>query len=178
MKTKLSLFFLLVISLIWTVSYFVSVDIPTPLSERVCAFCDENVLTTHKFYEDDLVLALCTYRPIFPGHSLIIPRRHVERFESLTEEEINQIGKVIKMVNQASIIAYGTSSYVLLQKNGLEAGQTVPHVHFHYIPRQLGETSALKFIVYMFLADKGNPLNSEEMQAATAKMREAISNRN
>lgn len=61
-----------------------------------CPFCDRAVIERQAFYEDDLVLALYDHKPIFPGHSLIIPKRHVERFEQLTEEEITQIGRAIK----------------------------------------------------------------------------------
>lgn len=84
------------------------------------------------FYKNDLVLALYSHKPIYPGHCLIIPKRHVERFEMLSEEEITEIGRVIKKVNQAVEKVFQTSSYLLLQKNGREVGQT-PHVHVHYI---------------------------------------------
>ncbi len=39
-----------------------------------CVFCDVSILNNQKFYEDDLVIALYTHKPILPGHSLIIPK--------------------------------------------------------------------------------------------------------
>lgn len=139
-----------------------------------CAFCDPKVLEYQKFYEDEFVVALYTHRPIFPGHSLIIPKRHVERFEMLSETEIAQIGQVIKKVNEAAQKVFGTSAYLLLQKNGKEVGQTVPHVHFHYIPRQVGDDSTLKFLVRMYIANFQNPIKAVEMYEAVNKMKEAI----
>ncbi len=139
-----------------------------------CAFCDQEVLNRQKFYEDDLVLALYTHKPVLPGHCLVIPRRHVERFENLTDEEITQMGRVIRKVNQAAMQVFKTSSYLLLQKNGLEVGQTVPHVHFHYIPREAGDSSVLKFIIQMYLANAGKPLPAAEMQKIVAEMKAAM----
>lgn len=79
-----------------------------------CAFCDREVLLRQKFYEDELVLVLYTHKPIFPGHCLIIPKRHVERFEMLSDDEIDQMGRVTKKVHQAVMQVFKTRSYLLL----------------------------------------------------------------
>ncbi len=139
--------------------------------QSYCAFCDPEVLHAQTFYEDDLVMALYTHKPIFPGHCLIIPKRHVERFEMLTEEEAARIYQVIKKVNLAAEEVFTTSSYLLLQKNGHEVGQTVPHVHFHYIPRQAGDDSAFKFMMRMVIANTQRPISAEEMAANVEKMK-------
>ena len=68
-----------------------------------CPFCNEAILTRQKFYEDELVLALVTHKPSVPGHLLIIPKRHIERFEMLTDEELVQIGRIIKKANLAAM---------------------------------------------------------------------------
>lgn len=143
-------------------------------SEEYCAFCDPEVLARQTFYEDDLVLALYTHKPILPGHCLIIPKRHVERFEFLTDEEITQMGRVIKKVNNAVVKVFGTSPYLLLQKNGSEVGQTVPHVHFHYIPRQSGDDSTIGFLIKMYSAPLLGPISTEEMQDAVEKLKHAM----
>ncbi len=87
-----------------------------PINETYCAFCDECVITSQKFYEDSLVLALLSHKPIYPGHSLIIPKRHVERFDELTNEEVTRIGQIIQKVHQASAQILNPSSYLLVQK--------------------------------------------------------------
>ncbi len=139
-----------------------------------CAFCDPNVLDRQKFYEDDLVLALYTHKPILPGHCLVLPKRHVERFELLTDEEITQIGRVIKKVDRAVTKVFGTSSYLLLQKNGIEVGQSVPHVHVHYIPRKNGDYSTFGFLVKMYIANAKGPISSNEMQEIIKKLKQEI----
>lgn len=142
----------------------------SPLTQY-CAFCDPKVLESQKFYEDDLVLALYTHKPIVPGHCLVIPKRHVSRFELLTEDEITQIGRVIKKVDQAVIKVFGTSSYLLLQKNGIEVGQSVPHVHVHYIPKKAGDYSILRFLIKMYIANAKGPISADEMKETVDKLK-------
>jgi histidine triad (HIT) family protein len=158
------------------ISLIVGIDFLSraPLLPQYCAFCDPNVLKRQTFYEDELVLALYTHKPVLPGHCLVIPKRHVERFEQLTDEEITQMGRVIKKVNEAVVKVFDTSAYLLMQKNGPEVGQTVPHVHFHYIPRKAGDNSSLKFLVQMYIATAKRPISSEEMQEIVGKLKEAI----
>ena len=140
-----------------------------------CAFCDKSVLESQVFYEGDLALALYTHKPIFPGHCLIIPKRHVERFEMLSAAELAEMMDLVKKVHVAATRVFGTSPYLLLQKNGREAGQSVPHVHFHYIPRKIGDDSALKFVFRMFIAYRAQkPIKPEEMQEIVEKMKEAM----
>lgn len=139
-----------------------------------CAFCDPSILQRQTFYEDDLVLALYAHKPIMPGHCLIIPRRHVERFEFLTKEEIAQMGEVIKKVSKAVEKVFHTSSYLLLQKNGAEAGQTVPHVHFHYIPKKEGDSSVVGFFLKMYLANSKGPISKENMCEIVQRLQQAM----
>lgn len=174
MLRKLSLLSLALICLIGGTFFFFIKPFSHPSFNDYCAFCDPNILDYQKFYEDDLVLALYTHKPILPGHCLIVSKRHVERFEMLTDAEIAQIGRVIKKVNQAVEKVFGTSSYLLLQKNGLEVGQSVPHVHFHYVPRKAGDDSVILYIVKMYIANLTQPISQIEMQETVKKLRQEI----
>lgn len=139
-----------------------------------CAFCDPQVLEAQKFYEDDQVYALYTHKPVLPGHCLVIPKRHIERFEELSDEELVAIGRTLMKVDGAVKQVFETSAYLLLQKNGKEVGQTVPHVHFHYIPRKAGDDSEVMFILKMFYANFGGPITSEQMAWVTEQLREQM----
>lgn len=164
----------LLVSLFCSYSGLEGHNIAPNTPDGYCAFCDTSVLEAQTFYEDDLVLALYTHKPVYPGHSLIIPKRHVSRFEQLSKEEMVQMQETIKKVHKAASEVFGTHSYLLLQKNGEEVGQSVPHVHFHYIPRKTGETSRLTFMAAMFIADAKSPMNQKEMNSVIGKMREAM----
>lgn len=144
------------------------------MQERPCAFCDSRVLERQTFYEDDFVLALYTHKPIYPGHCLVIPKRHVERFEELSPAEITQIGATIQKVDEAVKKVFGTSAYLILQKNGEEVGQTVPHVHFHYIPREAGDDSTIMFLVRMFGINLLGPISAQEMEKNVSLLCQAM----
>ncbi len=52
----------------------------------------------------------------------------------LSDNEMMRIGQVIKKVHHAAEKVFGTSALFITAENGVEVGQTVPHIHFHYIP--------------------------------------------
>jgi len=147
---------------------------PAKLSKEYCNFCDPKVIGAQKFYEDDTIIALYTHKPVVPGHCLIIPKRHVERFEQINDQESVYLSRAIKKIDQAASKVFGVSSYLLLQKNGTEVGQTVPHVHFHYMPRQAGDNSSLKFLLKMYIANLKKPMHPSEMKEVCEKMKEAM----
>ncbi len=82
--------------------------------------------------------------------------------------------EVIKKVNLAVMKVFRTVSYLLIEKNGKEAGQTVPHVHFHYLPKKAGEDSALKFIMQLYLANAKKPISATEMHEVIDRLKESI----
>lgn len=174
MSKKLGWFCLVLIGLVFSIGVFFVHRGERVFSNEECPFCNLSVLERQTFYEDDLVLALYTYKPIIPGHCLVIPKRHVERFEVLSDLESMQICQTIKKVNSAVEKVFGTSSYLILQKNGREVGQSVPHVHFHYIPRKTGDDSVFLFLFKMFGVQALGPMDPAKLQEAVTAMREAI----
>jgi diadenosine tetraphosphate (Ap4A) HIT family hydrolase len=169
---KKFLFVFLGLCVLSSAIYFLT--LPGKLSKEYCAFCDPKVIEAQKFYEDDSIVALYTHKPVVPGHCLIIPKRHAERFEQLTDQEAASISSVIKKVDQAAVKVFNRASYLLLQKNGAEAGQTVPHVHFHYFPRQAGDDSAVKFMAQMLISVLKKPIAPAEIKEICEKMQEAM----
>lgn len=139
---------------------------------KPCAFCDPKVLQTHTFYEDEFVRGLCTYKPLQPGHCLVVVKRHIERFEDITEQEFLAVGRLLKKINGAVQKMNGPSSYLVLQKNGKEI-QSVPHVHFHYIPKKVSNNklSGLGFLWDFFWEPFRNPIEEKELDECVQKMR-------
>ena len=125
--------------------------------QKTCPFCDQKVLENQVFYEGEQSFGALTYKPAVEGHVLIIPRRHIERFEELTEEEMLDIKKTIQRVDFTLKKRIHTEDYLLLQKNGRKVGQSVPHLHFHYIPES--RFLALKFLISPWL----RPLGEEKL---------------
>ena len=143
-------------------------------AEKLCPFCNDAILERQAFYEDDQVIALYNFKPACKGHCLIIPKRHHTRFESLSEEELSRLGLAIQKVHKAASTVFKTSSYMLLQKNGKEVGQSVPHIHIHYIPRKIGDRFQLIFLFKILLAHLYPQLSEAKMEKYTFEMKEAI----
>lgn len=135
------------------------------MDPKGCAFCHHEVLKAQVFYEGDQSLGMLTYKPAVLGHVLIIPKRHVERYEELTREEMGDLGETIRKVDLAVRQVFGEKGYVLIQKNGKDAGQSVPHVHFHYLPAD--RFLAIRFLTAHWFA----PMKGEK----TAEWRESLS---
>lgn len=137
---------------------FVALRLDFKKNNQGCPFCQEEVLARHIFYRGDLALGILTHKPAVPGHVLIIPKRHVERFEELTGAEMALIQETIKKVDVAVRKLHGNKGYLLIQKNGRDAGQSVPHVHFHYLPAD--RFLALRYFISPWL----KPLSGDEMR--------------
>lgn len=87
-----------------------------------------------KVYEDDYTLAFMDVMPQGDGHTLVIPKEPAETLVDLSDEAAMSCIKTVKKVAAAAKQAFTDSGIVVMQLNGAEAGQTVPHIHFHIIP--------------------------------------------
>lgn len=91
------------------------------------------------FYYSKFSLALVNLKPVLKGHVLIIPRRVVKRFSDLKSEEINDLFLSSQHICSKLQAFYNASAMSYAIQDGLEAGQTVQHVHLHCIPRKTEE---------------------------------------
>ena len=104
-----------------------------------CVFCKiiSGEIPAQKVYEDDHTIAFLDINPVSKGHTLVIPKDHYDVLSSMPEKEfltyMVTVQKVIK-----GLMNY-TDAVNVLENNGKDAGQLVPHVHFHIIPRRPGD---------------------------------------
>ncbi len=138
-----------------------------------CPFCDPEVIDYQRILENERAILLYSHKPILEGHSLIIPKRHVSRFEDLMVEEMVDMMSLIKQVNKAAENFLHTTSYFLLQKNGAEAGQSVAHLHFHYVPTKQGEFLGPIFLFKFYTRALFPPIEKKEMAAMISGLRSA-----
>lgn len=89
----------------------------------------------HRIHEDEFVLAFLDINPISEGHTLVVPKEPAETVDKLSDEAAAAIGRVLPRISRAVLKATGARAFNILQNNGREAHQVVPHVHFHIIPR-------------------------------------------
>lgn len=96
-------------------------------------------IPSHCVFESPTVFAFLDINPLAPGHTLVVPKRQVERLEALPADEAADIARVLGLIARAVLSATGMTDYNVLQNNGPSSGQVVPHVHFHIIPRREGD---------------------------------------
>lgn len=106
-----------------------------------CVFCKilKGEIPSEKIYENDKVYAFLDIMPVNPGHTLVIPKEHYDNIEDLPEDLMCEMSKIVKKVGQAIKKGLGSKSYNIALNNGEVAGQVVPHVHFHVIPRKTSD---------------------------------------
>ena len=106
-----------------------------------CIFCDivEGKLPAFKLYEDDLFIAILDRFPVTTGHTLIIPKFHVEDIFGLCEKEAPQIMPLAQKIAANIKEVLNPAGFNILQNNGKAAGQVVFHYHMHIIPRYDGD---------------------------------------
>ena len=100
-----------------------------------CVFCQ----ITDIVLENELALAFYDKYPVNKGHLLIIPKRHVEQYFDLTEQERIAIDELLFQGKKMLDEQYQPDGYNIGVNSGEAAGQTVFHVHVHLIPRYDGD---------------------------------------
>lgn len=127
-----------------------------------CPFCDEETLERQKIAENSDAIALVDYKPITQGHLLLIPKRHVTNLENITDKEWLSLLQLLHDMHAISKKTFDIKDFLILQKNGPSVGQSVDHIHIHYIPRKKGSPWTLlwRFFIHGFFS--ANPQEMEE----------------
>ena len=99
-----------------------------------CQFCSSKV-KNFEFAGNRDFAAIYNRAPILPGHSLVIPRRHVSRLNELTEGELCGLFSFARSVTALLCDVMRAESFDWTLQEGEPAGQSVAHVHLHVIPR-------------------------------------------
>ena len=89
-------------------------------------------------YEDEHTLAFMDIMPAVEGHTLVIPKEPGETLFDISPEAASATIRTTQKVADAVKKALGVPGVMLAQLNGTAAGQTIPHVHFHILPRREG----------------------------------------
>ena len=117
-----------------------------------CPFCQippERIIA-----QNEHAFAIRDAFPVSPGHTLIIPKRHVGSFFDTTQEEKLAL---LALLDEAKAVIdgeYQPASYNIGINDGAAAGQTVPHLHIHLIPRYTGDVEDPRGGVRWVVAEK------------------------
>jgi histidine triad (HIT) family protein len=100
-----------------------------------CKFCaiEQGTATAHVVFETDVTLAFLDHRPVFPGHTLLIPRRHIETLPELPDDLMAPIFAGARRIAAAMEGGFGAHGTFVALNNRIS--QSVPHLHVHLVPR-------------------------------------------
>ena len=135
-----------------------------------CLFCKivSGKIPAYKVYEDELVFAFLDIYPASEGHTLVAPKKHFSKFADMNSEDVTSLfeaaRKITAAVEKASL-ADGSNIGI---NNGEAAGQEIPHVHVHVIPRRKGDGgTGIKSIVW-------TEPDTTNLEAVANKIRRAL----
>jgi histidine triad (HIT) family protein len=135
----------------------------------MCVFCDitSGSEEAHVVYEDEVSLAFLDHRPLFPGHSLLMPREHHETLADLPTELVAPLFTATQLLSRAIPQAMDAVGSFVAMNNIVS--QSVPHLHVHIVPRR--PKDGLKGFFWPRMKYKGG---EAEMAAVAAAIRAAV----
>ena len=138
------------------------------MTEDNCLFCRivSGEVPAVIVYEDENSIGFLDHRPLFPGHTLLVPRKHVETLGDLPATQVGPFFKTVQLLSlavEAGLEAEGT--FVAMNNR---VSQSVPHLHVHVVPRR--KKDGLKG----FFWPRTKYKNEEEMLAVKRSIESAI----
>ena len=135
-----------------------------------CIFCRivDGDIPSRTVYEDDDVLAFLDVNPLAPGHTLVIPKAHHERLNDLPADIGSEVFAALHRLTPTVEAAVDASASTVAFNNGGAAGQEVPHVHGHIVPR-FGDDGGRP--IHALVSDRPE-LDDDEFDAIAAAIRD------
>ena len=100
-----------------------------------CLFCKivAGTIPSTKVYEDETVLAFRDIAPMAPTHILVIPKVHIPSVDGVNGENSAVVAHIFEVIPQIAKAEKLENGYRVVSNCGADAGQTVPHLHFHIL---------------------------------------------
>ena len=102
-----------------------------------CPFCNivEHKAHAEILYESAKVLSFLDINPVNFGHTLVITKKHYDDFLSVPKSELDHMVRAVQTISYVIQNKLNCDGFNIVINNGIAAGQTVHHFHFHIIPR-------------------------------------------
>lgn len=101
----------------------------------MCIFCKiaAGEIPSTKVYEDETILAFRDINPMAPTHILVIPKTHIPSVAGITAENSSVVAHIFEVIPTIAEKEGLVNGYRVVSNCGPDAGQTVPHLHFHIL---------------------------------------------
>jgi histidine triad (HIT) family protein len=138
------------------------------LTSADCLFCRivAGEVAAPIVYEDEVSVGFLDHRPLFEGHTLLVPREHVQTLADLPDELVDPYFRTVRMLSVAVPDAMGAQGSFVAANNVVS--QSVPHLHFHVVPR------VRKDGLRGFFWPRTKYNDDEHANEVAAKVREAV----
>lgn len=136
-----------------------------------CIFCKivSGEAPAYRVYEDEMTLAFLDINPVADGHTLVVPKHHEARVERLPPEYYDAVWAAVRRLVPPIEAAMGASATNIDVHNGRAAGQLIPHVHVHIVPRRTPGG------VLTDVAQRVRPRSREYFEEIAGRIREEVS---
>ena len=133
-----------------------------------CIFCKivAGQVPCFKLLEDDKTIAFMDINPVNPGHALAVAKGHWPTVDVIPADVIAAVAQTAQKVAKAVVTELKPNGVNLLQANGAGAGQTVPHLHIHIMPRRAGDHVSLNW--------EPKPGDMKEIEAVYKRLKAAL----
>ena len=153
---------------------------PDIQTKENCTFCKKEI-TSKSFYSTEQFSALYNISPVLPGHSLVIPNKHYTSLFELSDEELSKMMIFARQITAVLKTVFQCDGFDWTIQDGVSAGQTVPHLHLHIIPRKKYDLpegdewygKILQNEAQMIESNQRERLNDKEYMAITEKLAKA-----
>lgn len=111
------------------------------MTDTACFFCGEKDTLQNVFAENEFWIARWDNFPVSKGHAEIVLKRHASSVFDISDNEFRAALPLLGEVKRIVLAAHAPDGWNLGINDGSAAGQTVPHLHIHFIPRYAGDVS-------------------------------------
>src|SRR5258708_2744939 len=143
---------------------------------NACKFCKivRRETESQLVYEDDASLAFLDYKPLFPGHVLLVPKSHYETLADIPSSIMQQLFLNLQLIARAVESGLQAEGSFIAMNNRIS--KSVPHAHIHVVPRRKGDglkgffgpRHAYKDVTEMVRARNAIRLAIEDLQPANS----------
>jgi len=102
-----------------------------------CPFC--SIASDRIVAQNELSFTARDTLPVSPGHTLILPKRHIASIFEATKEEVSALWEALRQARKQLLEEFSPDGFNIGINDGLASGQTILHLHIHLIPRYQGD---------------------------------------
>ncbi len=136
-----------------------------------CDFCNRQEMKSRSFIETKNEYCIYSNIPLVEGHSLVIPKKHVISIRGLSDNDIATLFKTVRIVAKKLNKIYKAEGMNFAFNEGAVAGQRIPHLHIHILPRKKDDMKIDPRNLFYREERKRKKLNNDQMNEIVGSLK-------